>query len=138
MQQALKAQDRWILAATALAVVAGVWILRTWDPNAEGNFFPKCIFKAVSGFDCVGCGLTRALHALAHGDLMRALDMNPLVVLLVPLVPLMILDARGLTPQALKRFMAVVMTPKLWLILLPAYWIVRNLPWWPFTWLAAG
>jgi hypothetical protein len=136
--QSLKVQDRWILATTALAVVAGFWILRTWDPNVDGNFFPKCIFKAVSGYDCVGCGLTRALHALAHGDVLRALEMNPLIVLMVPLIPLMVLDARGLTPAPLKSFMAVVMTPKLWLILLPAYWIVRNLPWWPFSWLAAG
>lgn len=123
------------LAVTALA---GFVVLRFHDPNAAGNFFPKCIFKAVSGYDCVGCGITRALHALAHGDIARAFDMNALAVLVLPLIPLMLLDGRGLTPPALRPFMSIVMAPKLWLVLLPAYWIGRNLPWWPFTWLAAG
>jgi len=58
--------------------------------------------------------------------------------LVLPLIPLMLLDGRGATPAPLKPFMSVVMTPKLWLVLLPAYWIARNLPWAPFTWLAPG
>ena len=53
-------------------------------------------------------------------------------------LPLMVLDGRGATPRMLKPFMSVVMMPKLWLVLLPAYWVARNLPWWPFTWLAPG
>jgi hypothetical protein len=122
----------------ATAVIAGVWMLRTYDPNVAGNPFIPCIFKAMTGFDCIGCGLTRALHALVHGDVVRAFSMNPLAMLVLPMVPLMLLDGRGATPPALKPLMSVVMTPKLWLVLLPAYWVARNLPWWPFTWLAAG
>ena len=124
--------------ALALAVIAGFIILRSFDPNAPGNFFPKCIFKAVTGFDCIGCGLTRALHALAHGDLVRAFDLNPLAMLALPLMPLMVLHARGQLPKALHPLMAATMRPKLWIVLLPAYWIARNLPWWPFSWMAAG
>ena len=30
------------------------------------------------------------------------------------------------------------MAPKLWLAVLPAYWVARNLPWYPFTLLAPG
>jgi hypothetical protein len=124
--------------ALGLAVIAGIVILRTFDPNAPGNFFPKCIFKAFTGFDCIGCGLTRALHALAHGDLVRAFDFNPLAMLALPLMPLMVLEARGQLPKALHPLMVRVMRPKLWIVLLPAYWIARNLPWWPFSWMAAG
>lgn len=126
------------LLATTIAVAAGVWLLRSYDPNAANSIFPPCMFKAFTGYHCIGCGLTRALHALVHGDIGRAFDMNPLAMVVLPLLPLMVLDARGTTPQALKPFMSVVMTPKLWLVLLPAYWIARNLPWWPFTWLAPG
>lgn len=118
--------------------VTGIWLLRHYDPNMPGNLFPPCMFKALTGLHCIGCGLTRALHALVHGDIRGAFGMNPLAMLVLPLMPLMVLDARGLTPARLKPFMAVVMQPKLWLVLLPAYWIARNLPWWPFTLLAPG
>lgn len=134
----LKATDKVLLAAGAVCTAAGVWVLRTWDPNSPGGFFPQCIFKAVSGYDCAGCGITRAFHALVHGDLGRALDMNVLAVLLVPLVPLMVLHGRGWRPAFLQPLMRPVMTPMLWVAVLPVYWIVRNLPWWPFSWLAAG
>ena len=126
-----------ILAATA-AVAGGVWLLRSYDPNAANSIFPPCMFKAFTGYHCIGCGLTRAMHALAHGDIGRAFGMNPLAMLVLPLLPLMVLDGRGATPRMLKPFMSVVMMPKLWLVLLPAYWVARHLPWWPFTWLAPG
>lgn len=135
---ALKSHEKLVLAMAALAAIVGVWVLRTHDPSAPGNFFPQCMFKAITGFNCIGCGITRALHALVHGDIALAFDMNPLAVLVLPLLPLMLLDARGATPQPLKPFMAIAMKPALWMVLLPAYWIGRNLPWWPFTWLAPG
>lgn len=135
---ALKPHEKIVLSMTALAAIGGVWLLRSYDPAAPGNFFPQCIFKMITGYHCVGCGITRALHALVHGDIALAFAMNPLVTLVLPLIPLMLLDGRGATPQALKPLMAVVMKPGLWLVLLPGYWIARNLPWWPFTWLAPG
>lgn len=125
-----------LTAATASAV--GVWLLWHFDPNAANSRFPPCMFKFFTGYHCIGCGLTRALHALVHGDVLRAFSMNPLAMLVLPLVPLMLLDSRGATPATLKPFMAWLMTPKLWLVLLPTYWIARNLPWLPFTWLAPG
>jgi hypothetical protein len=135
---ALRRSDLLALAVATIAAIAGMWILWHYDPNAGNSRFPPCVFKAITGFYCIGCGLTRALHALVHGDILRAFSMNPLAVLVLPLLPLMLLDARGATPAPLKPFMSAVMTPKLWLILLPAYWIARNLPWPPFTWLAPG
>ena len=60
------------------------------------------------------------------------------MMLVLPLMPLMLLHDRGVRPAVLQPLMSVVMTPKLWMILLPAYWIARNLPWWPFTLLAPG
>lgn len=120
------------------AVAAGVAVFQFYDPNAVGNPFPPCLFKTVTGLDCIGCGVTRALHALAHGDLMRAFEMNPLAVLVLPLMPLMLLDTFGWRPAALQPLMRIVMRAQLWMVLLPVYWVARNLPWWPFSWLAAG
>ena len=43
-----------------------------------------CLFKQTTGFDCVGCGLTRGFVALSHGHLLQALQLNPLVIVLYP------------------------------------------------------
>jgi hypothetical protein len=135
---ALKTSEKFALTMAALAAIVGVWMLRNYDPNAPHSLFPPCMFKAFTGYYCIGCGLTRALHALVHGDIGGAFAMNPLAMLVLPLIPLMLIDGRGATPALLKPFMSVVMTPKLWMLLLPAYWIARNLPWAPFSWLAPG
>lgn len=127
-----------LLAGTAVAVPAGVWLLWNFDPNVAGNPFVPCIFHALTGYFCIGCGITRALHALVHGDLLRAFGMNPLAMIVLPLVPLMIAYSRGWQPRLLQPLMRWVMEPRLWLVLLPGYWIARNLPWFPFTLMAPG
>lgn len=45
-----------------------------------------CLFKATIGWTCPGCGMTRALHLLMHGDLPRAVSFNPRVVVAAPLL----------------------------------------------------
>ena len=120
------------LALATVVVAVGVWILWHHDPNAAHSRFPPCIFLSITGLFCPGCGITRALHALVHGDLARAFAMNPLALVVIPLIPLMLLHARGFQPRWLRPLMTVAMEPKLWIVAIPAYWIARNLPWWPF------
>ena len=126
------------LATAALAAVAGFWLLRNFDPNAAGNPFPECMFRAFTGWYCIGCGMTRALHALAHGDVLRAFSMNPLAVSLLAISPLLGAWKLGWQPRALRPLITTVSEPKFWVVLLPVYWIARNLPWFPFTLLAPG
>lgn len=126
-----------------LAAAAGVWVLRVFDPNVAGNFFPPCLFHVFTGLYCPGCGITRALHALVHFDLPRALAMNPLVVVALPLLALMALQAwtpsRVLSSRLLSpRVERVLFNGYAWIAVLLAYWVLRNLPWWPFAWLAPG
>lgn len=138
MSIALKPLQWTALAGIALLIPAGVWLLLHFDPNVEGNPFLPCIFRELTGFYCIGCGLTRALHALVHGDIVRAFGMNPLAMLVLPMVPLLVAHSQGWRPRALEPLMRVIMEPKLWLVVLPVYWIARNLPWYPFTLLAPG
>ena len=132
----LTAAHKWVIAGAAIAAPVGIWMLRTYDPNVAGNPFLPCMFRAFTGYFCVGCGLTRALHALVHGDVLRALALNPVGLFALACVPLMTLWSAGWQPRALQPAMRYVMEPRLWLVLLPAYWIARNLPWYPFTLLA--
>ena len=126
------------LTAAAFAAVAGFWLLWHFDPSAPGSRFPACMFRSLTGYYCIGCGMTRMLHALAHFDLPRAFAMNPLAMTMLSLSPLLGAWKLGWQPRALRPLVATLAEPKFWLVLLPLYWIARNLPWWPFTLLAPG
>ncbi len=124
--------------AAAAAAASGVWLLRSYNPNVEGNPFLPCLFNLLTGLYCPGCGSTRSMHALVHGDIVRALDMNPLFVFALVAVPLLVAWSRGWRPKALAPAMRVIGAPAFWLVLVPAFAVARNLPWAPFVWLAPG
>lgn len=126
-----------LLAGAGVLAAGGILLLRRFDPDEPGGIFLPCLFRHFTGLYCPGCGMTRALHALAHGDLSTALAMNPLGVLAIPVLAVLIAQALGyrLLPLPVMR---VLGSARLWLILLPAYWVARNLPWPPFAWLAPG
>ena len=44
----------------------------------------------------------------------------------------------GWKPAFMAPVVKVVAEPRLWLVVLPGYWVARNLPWFPFTLLAPG
>ncbi|WP_207312073.1 DUF2752 domain-containing protein [Lentzea alba] len=71
---------------TFAAGVAGAAVLLVVDPNKPGNLLPKCPFNWLTGLNCPGCGATRMVHALLHGDVVAAWHYN--AVLLVLGVPL--------------------------------------------------
>lgn len=54
-----------------------------WVVFSEDLPMPPCLFKTLTGYPCPGCGGTRAAYALLHGDLLRALLINPLSCLLI-------------------------------------------------------
>jgi hypothetical protein len=66
-----------------VAVATVVLALR--DPHTTGSY-GVCPLYALTGLRCPACGGLRATHDLAHGDLAGAWSMNPLWVLLVPVV----------------------------------------------------
>jgi hypothetical protein len=50
------------------------------------SFYPQCPLHHYFGILCPGCGTTRALAALLHGNLNEALRLNTLTTLLLPIV----------------------------------------------------
>lgn len=45
-----------------------------------------CLFRNILGRECPGCGMTRAVSSLLHGDLAGALQYNRLIVVVFPLL----------------------------------------------------
>ena len=54
-----------VLGATALGAGAVVFF---FNPSTHG-FYPVCLFHALTGWNCPGCGGTRAAYALLHGNI---------------------------------------------------------------------
>ena len=51
---------------------------------AQYWFMPKCPFKLLTGLNCPGCGIQRAVHALLHGKFAEAIGFNYFLVYSVP------------------------------------------------------
>lgn len=71
-----------ILAGAASA--AGVAILYAFPP-AQYGFYPRCPFYTYAHFLCPGCGGTRALYEMLHGNMHGAWHYNAFLTVLVPL-----------------------------------------------------
>jgi len=88
---------RWWLLVVSLPALA---LLYWFDPTSHG-FYPRCQFRALTGLDCPGCGGLRATHALLHGDLASAWQLNALYVSMLPIGVIAFL---GVAPAWLRAF----------------------------------
>lgn len=109
-----------------------------WFPPATSWFYPPCIIRAVTGLHCPGCGVTRALHALLHGDLRAAVHHNLLLVALLPaLITFIGVQAFSLAQRGhWKQVLLPRAIPLGLLVLMLAFAIIRNLPYAWASWLA--
>lgn len=135
----LCARSRYATLAAVTALGAGAFfVLRRIDPTVAGNPLPPCPLRALTGFYCPGCGSTRCLHALTQFDLPGAMAMNPLLVISLLPLAVLLLHGAGLLPRRLQPLAAAIASPRLWLVLLIGFGVLRNLPWAPFSLLAPG
>lgn len=127
----------WVVAVGV--VVSALPLIYLYQNGPGGPWFPGCLFHQLTGFNCPGCGMTRATHAALHGAWLAALRCNCLGVVLVPVALLgMGLELsgwrRGQPPPVSLRFDRCVVWWLLGVVL--AFWVLRNIPVWPFTLLA--
>ncbi|HUB68467.1 MAG TPA: DUF2752 domain-containing protein [Candidatus Methylacidiphilales bacterium] len=107
------------------------------DPNRYA-VYPPCLLYQMTGIYCAGCGATRALHALLHGNLMAALHDNVLLTCALPVLAWMALprlaqawrENRWPEIRLEGRYLARI---ALWVVVVAAgFMALRNLPGWPF------
>lgn len=110
----------------------------SYNPS-ENSFFIPCPFHYITGFFCPGCGSQRAVHLLLHGDVVGAFRFNPLMVLTLPVL------IYGMTITIANwifetKYRLMLFYSNLFIFgyfgLAILYWILRNLPIYPFNLLA--
>jgi hypothetical protein len=116
-----------------LLLIAGAVYMFVFEPGRSG-YFPLCPFRLFTGLQCPGCGTSRALHELMHGDFVAAFMLNPLLLLALPFAlyafvrySTMTLRGRAPRPNALPA-------PYIYAIffVILGFWIFRNTPYYPF------
>jgi len=127
----------WAAPAAILVCMAGAvaYTEVTHPTQAAAGDPPTCLLKYTTGFDCPGCGGTRAAWYLLHGNLPAAARHHAMFVFAVPFLLYVYVAWAGkrvfgwnlppltLSPKAIGVFLAV------W-----GVWsVARNLPWAPFT-----
>lgn len=123
---------RWnsrVAAAAAALGVAWLAVIVVADPTRH-MLTPPCPYLVLTGFACPGCGLTRALHVLLHGDVRMAFAYNPWAFVATPalavfaLIPVVADQARTLRVRTGISWIMLVVTV--------AFWIWRNTASYPF------
>jgi len=109
------------------------------DP-AKHDLFPRCIFNSLTGYYCPGCGSQRAIHSLLHLDFAGVVSYNFLFI------PAFLLIFYHYMHPVFNRFFGLKLpnvfyfrnTPLIILGVIVLFWILRNIPVYPFAVLAPG
>ena len=128
----------YVLFAIYFSIVLGCIILYHFDPATNSQIYPPSLSREIGGFYCAGCGTLRALHQLLHGHLLAALDLNPLMVLTAPYLIYSFISYTSPVILGQKIPQVYIKTSWIWLFLkvVLIYWVLRNIPFPPFNWLA--
>ena len=117
-----------------LTIVAAGVCLFLVEPG-KSRLLPVCPFRALTGFTCPGCGSKRGMHQLLHGNLGAAFELNPLLLLALPILlyALLLYSYRVMRGQPLQRNR---LAPKYIFTIFGVilfFWIFRNTPLYPFV-----
>ncbi|MCF6168182.1 DUF2752 domain-containing protein [Lutibacter sp.] len=107
------------------------------NPN-NVNFFPKCPLYVTTGIYCPGCGSQRATHQLLHLNILGVLQQNILYFFGVLLIGyhLIVISLNLFFKKHIYNYIYHPKTPIIILIIVIVFWILRNIPYYPFNLLA--
>jgi Protein of unknown function (DUF2752) len=122
---------------TAVALWSGLTAIAAYlfllDP-AKGSGYIGCPFRALTGFDCPGCGTLRGLHQLLHAHPLAAFKLNPMMVVTLPFIAYSLFSYTSLllTGKSLPRVFLPARYIWMLLVVVLGYWVFRNTAIYPF------
>jgi hypothetical protein len=121
-----------------LIILGGILIFFYFLDPEKSALFPKCPLYEWTGFYCPGCGSQRAIHSFLHFRFLEVFHYNLLMypagaLILYHLVRPFIQKKSGVD---LPDILYHPRTPWIILFIVVLFWILRNIPVVPFTWLA--
>lgn len=81
--KAVSAFDRWFGRKSVYVSVAGLVLALVTSP--DGNGFQLCWCKGATGFDCIGCGLSRSLGCALRCEFEESFALHPFGPLILAL-----------------------------------------------------
>ena len=126
--------ERALAGVGIFAITGGAFFVWLFNPTTAG-FFPVCPLFTMTGIACPGCGLTRGFHALFHGDVLTALDYNALLPIFVLLFVYLFVSMFLIAARGRGLSFGKIHPTMIWVIcfLAGAFFVARNLPFYPFT-----
>lgn len=127
-----------ILNLGLLIIVTGLAILFFVLDPSKNAIFPKCMFHSITGYYCPGCGSQRAIHSLLHLNIAGVVHYN---FLFLPAMLLIIYHylhpiLNRIFHWKLPNLFYFKYTPLIILGVVIVFWILRNIPLFPFSELA--
>ena len=101
-----------------------IWILHT-------NIYIPCIFKAITGLRCPGCGISHMFMAICRFDFYGAFQENPFLFVTLPFILIIYITKRIYYIRNNKKMPENKLTKLLkylFLVALIFFGIIRNLP----------
>jgi hypothetical protein len=121
------------------ASVGAASYLYAVDPSG-GSAVLRCPIYTFTGLYCPGCGTSRALHQLLHGNVGTAVKFNPLSLALLPVLSYSLASFTAETflgrGHALPALVGAGRPTKLLMAVVMAFSVLRNIPVYPFYLLA--
>jgi hypothetical protein len=113
------------IIVVCLIILGGVY----FSFNPEDNYFPPCLFYQLTGFQCPGCGMQRAIHSLLHLHIGQAFCYNPLLIPALLLVFLLVylshFGGKKRFPELYRKLSGTKFIFSVLLIIV-LYWVGRN------------
>lgn len=129
---------KYVLIIASVFLASGlIFIYYKINPSGQ-DWMPKCPFHTITGLHCPGCGSQRALHDFLHGNIIEGFKHNFLIGLgiLVFFYKIFLLIRAKFYPEKSSNLLYSPKTPWIIFILIIGFWILRNIPVEPFTYLA--